>query len=189
VTNLADNWLRRHRLTVEEFHRMGEAGILRPDARVELIEGEIIDMPPIGSRHASTVTRLMHLFVAACAGSAQVWVQNPLILDDHSEPEPDLILLRPRDDFYRHALPRSGDALLVVEVSDTSLRFDRDVKLPLYARSNIVETWIVDLENQTLMVCRGLSNDSYSDVCSSASPGKIAPLSLPGCVVDLSGLF
>ena len=168
---------------------MGETGILRPDARVELIEGEIIDMPPIGSPHASTVARLAHLFMHAVGSSALVWSQNPLVLDDYSEPGPDLMLLRPRNDYYWHALPRSGDALLVVEVSDTSLRFDRDVKLPLYARSKIPETWIVDLENRVLMVCRGLSNDRYSDVHPHASPGKIAPLLLPGCFVDLSGLL
>lgn len=167
---------------------MGETGILRPDARVELIEGEIIDMGPIGSRHAATVTRLLHLFVAASGNAAHVWVQNPIVLDNHSEPEPDLVLVRPRTDFYRQALPRAGDVFLIVEVSDSSLRFDREVKLPLYARSNIAETWIVDLEHDVLIVCRDPAHDGYRDIRTLRNPGSVSPGLLPNCVVDLSGI-
>ena len=189
MTNLADNWLPRHRLTVEEFHRMGETGILRPDACVELIEGEIIDMAPIGSPHASAVARLAQLFVQALGSTAVVWIQNPIVLGDYSEPQPDLILLRPRDDFYRHALPRPADALLVVEVSDTSLRFDREVKLPLYARSNIPETWIVDLEHRVLMVYRNPADAGYRDIRTLVDPRAAAPTLLQACVLDLSDIF
>ena len=189
MTNLADNWLPRHRLTVEDFHRMGETGILRPDARVELIEGEIIDMAPIGSPHAGTVARLARVFIQAAGSSAVVWVQNPIVLGEYSEPEPDLTLLRPRDDFYCQALPGPGDALLVVEVSQSSLRFDREVKLPLYARARIPETWIVDLEHAVLIICRSPSDDGYRDVRSQGSPGKLAPGLLPDCLIDLTGIF
>ena len=168
---------------------MGETGILRPDARVELIEGEIIDMAPIGSLHASTVARLTQLFVQAVGSSAFVWIQSPIVLGEHSEPEPDLVLLRPRNDFYRHELPRSSDVLMLVEVSDSSLRFDREVKLPLYARSNIPEAWVVDLEHDVLIVCRSPVDNRYSDMQSLASPGKVAPAQLPQCALDLSGIL
>ena len=168
---------------------MGEAGILRPDARVELIEGEIIDMPPIGSPHASTVARLTHLFMHAVGSSAIVWTQNPMVLDDYSEPEPDLILLRPRDDFYRLALPRCDDALLVVEVSDTTLRYDREVKLPLYARRRVSEVWIVDLEHRVLITCTDPTEDGYRNIRRLANPGTLSPSQLPHCTVDLSEIF
>ena len=118
----------RHRLTVHDFHRMGEAGILPVEGRLELIEGEIIAMAPIGSRHAAIVTRANLLFVQAVADRAIVSVQNPIILGEHSEPEPDLALIRPRDDFYALALPRADEVLLIVEVADTTLRYDREIK-------------------------------------------------------------
>ena len=189
MTNLADNWLPRHRLTVEEFHRMGETGILRPDARVELIEGEIIDMAPIGSRHAATVTRMVRIFTETCGNAAHVWVQNPIVLDNHSEPEPDIVLVRPRQDFYEQALPRGSDSLLVVEVSETTLRYDREVKLPLYARHGIPEAWIVDLGHRVLLAFADPVEETYRVVRSYPSPGKLSPLLLPDCAVDLSGIF
>lgn len=188
MTNLADNWLPRHRLTVEDYHRMGETGILRPEARVELIEGEIIDMAPIGSRHASAVARLTHLF-ARTGDTALVWVQNPILLDDHSEPEPDLVLLRPRGDFYREALPHAEDVLLLVEVAETTLRYDRDVKLPLYARYRVPEVWIVDLDSRALLVCRDPAGAAYADIRTLDQPRQVAPRLLPECVFDLTGLL
>lgn len=134
----------RHRLTVADFRRMGEAGILGPEDRVELIAGEIIDMSPIGSLHAALVSRLAMLFSRHVGDKAVVWIQNPLLLDDVSQPQPDLAILRPRADFYRDGFPGPADVLLAIEVADTSLAFDRGVKAALYAAAGIPETWVID---------------------------------------------
>ena len=134
----------RHRLTVADFHRMGEAGILRPDDRVELIAGEIIDMSPIGSLHAALVAKMSMLFSRHVGDRAIVWAQNPVALDDVSQPQPDVAILRPRPDCYAAAHPGPADVLLVVEVADTTLPFDLAVKVPLYAAAGIPETWVID---------------------------------------------
>ena len=144
----------RHVITVAAFHRMGEAGILGPAERVELIDGEIIDMSPIGALHAAIVARLTMLFSRELGGTAVVWCQNPLRLDDVSEPEPDIVILRPRADFYATAHPGPADALLVIEVSDTSLAYDLDVKVPLYARHGIPEIWVIDAATRRTRVFR-----------------------------------
>jgi Uma2 family endonuclease len=132
--------LKRRRFTVDEYRRMGEVGILDEDERVELIEGEIVEMSPIGRRHAGIVNRLNDLFTFRLRGRAIVAVQNPISLGSkYSEPQPDLTLLRPRADFYADSRPEPPDVLLVVEVMDTSVERDRQVKLPLYARAGVPE--------------------------------------------------
>ena len=123
----------RHRLTVTDFHRMGEAGIFHEDARVELIEGDIIDMAPIGSSHAGVVKRLARLLMQGVGDKAIVSVQDPVILGPRSEPEPDIALLRPREDYYTRAHPTPGDILLIVEVAESSLTYDREVISQLLA--------------------------------------------------------
>ena len=135
--------LTRWRFTVHDYHRMGEAGILHEDDRVELIEGELVEMAAIGTRHFSCVNGLTRMLVRGVGDEAIVSVQNPVRLDEHSEPQPDLTVLRMRD--YRESLPVPEDVLLLIEVSDPTLAYDRGVKLPLYARSGIREVWIVDL--------------------------------------------
>ncbi len=179
----------RHRLTVADYHRIGKAGIVSEDARVELIEGEIIDMAPIGSEHAAVVRRLIRLFDRVIGEQAIVSAQDPVCLSNFSEPEPDIALLRYRKDFFRHAHPRPDDVLLIVEVADTSLRYDREVKLPLYARYGIREVWIVDLENRCLHLFREAAEGGYKQVQTIERPGVMAPLQLPNCGIDLSGLF
>ncbi len=135
----------RYRFTVEEYERMGATGVLGPDDRVELIDGEIVAMAPIGSPHAGCVNRLTHLLSTLAGGRAVVQVQNPVRLDARSEPQPDLALLRPRADFYAAGHPGPADVLLVVEVADTTLDYDLGVKVPLYAGAGIPATWVVDL--------------------------------------------
>lgn len=139
----------RHRLTVADYRRLGETGILKPDDRVELIAGEIIDMSPIGSLHAAVVDLLASLFHRHCGPRAIVRVQSPILLDEASAPQPDLVILRPRADFYRDVLPGPADVLLVVEVADSSLPFDLAVKVPLYAAAKIAETWVIDAATLT----------------------------------------
>jgi Uma2 family endonuclease len=151
------------KITAAEYHQMGKAGILRPDERVELLDGKIIKMAPIGSRHASTVNRLAHFFIELLAAIAPnqviVSTQNPLRLSNFSEPQPDLCLLRYRSDFYSSRSVEPSDVLLLIEVSDSSLRFDRKVKIPLYAASSVAEVWIVDLDLPAIEVFDSLSQD------------------------------
>jgi Uma2 family endonuclease len=144
--------LQRRRFTADEYHRMADAGVLRDDDRVELVDGEIVEMTPIGSRHAACVDRLMVLLQRSLAGHAILRVQGPVRLDAHSEPQPDLSVLKSRADFYASAHPGPGDVLLVVEVADASLGYDRDIKVGLYARAGIRETWLVDLQNERVEV-------------------------------------
>jgi Uma2 family endonuclease len=139
--------LTRWRFTVHDYHRMGEAGILHEDDRVELIEGELVEMTAIGTRHFSCVNRLTRMLVMNVGDEAIVSVQNPVRLNEYNEPQPDLTVIRPRD--YRESLPIPEDVLLLIEVSDTTLAYDRGVKLPLYARAGIREVWIVDLSGET----------------------------------------
>src|SRR5436190_15615228 len=133
--------VKRRRFTLDEYHRMGKTGILSEDDRVELIEGEIIEMSPIGSRHAACVDRFNEL-IARLRLNIIVRVQSSIQLDDYSQPQPDLALLRRRDDFYSSSLPRPADVLLVIEVADTTLEYDRFVKLPLSAHAGIPEAWL-----------------------------------------------
>ncbi|MBI3359112.1 MAG: Uma2 family endonuclease [Nitrospirae bacterium] len=128
-----------------EYHKMTEAGILLEDDCVELIEGEIIKMSPIGSRHAACVKRINALLNHRISGAEIVSVQDPILLSDYSEPEPDIALLKFREDFYAQSLPAAIDLLLIIEMADTSVEYDRNIKLPLYARSGIPAVWLVDL--------------------------------------------
>lgn len=144
----------RHLISVDAFHRMGEAGILGPADRVELIDGEIIDMSPIGALHAAIVARLASYFSQRLGGAAVVWCQNPLRLDDTSEPEPDIAILRSRADFYTTAHPGPTDVLLLIEVADTSLAYDLSTKVPLYARHGVPEVWVIDAATRQTRVFR-----------------------------------
>jgi Uma2 family endonuclease len=151
--------VRRRRFTVEEYHRMGEAGILRDDERVELIYGEVVQMNPIGSRHAACVKELNWLLSRQLGDEFRVDVQNPVRLDQGLEPQPDLAVVRARD--YRGSLPGPEDMMLLIEVADTSLAYDRDVKLPMYADAGIREVWIVDLTGGTIERHTDPSGDGY----------------------------
>ena len=143
--NIMSRGLAKRWITADEYERMGEAGIFPPDARLELIEGEIFEMSPIGNAHASCVDALALIFTELARRRFLVRVQNPIRLSDLSEPQPDISLLRWRDDFYRDAHPTPADVLLVVEVADTTLVADRKVKMPLYALSGIAEAWLVNI--------------------------------------------
>ncbi|MCX7689839.1 Uma2 family endonuclease [Thermoflexus sp.] len=167
------------RFTVEEYHRMREAGILSEDDPVELIEGELIEMSPIGSRHAACVKRLAALLFERSHRRFLVSVQDPIRLSDHSEPQPDLALLRPRGDFYASAHPGPGDVLLVIEVAESSGEYDRERKLPLYARSGIPEAWVVDLERGEVVVGRDPSPEGYRALRIARRGETLSPLAFP----------
>ena len=141
-----------YRFTVEEYYRMGEAEIFPPDVRVELVDGEIRRMAPIDPPHASMVKRLTVALVARLQDTAVVGVQDPIHLDDYNEPQPDLTVMRSRDDYYGSQHPMPADVLLAIEVADTSLRYDRDEKIPRYGRYGIPEAWLVDVQAQTITV-------------------------------------
>ena len=152
------------KFTVYDFHRMGEAGILSEDDRVELLEGEIIEMTPIGSRHAACVSRLNRILTSQLGPTAIVSVQNPIRLNDRSEPQPDIALLKPRPDFYAEAHPKPDDILLVIEVADTSVELDRETKLPLYAKAGIPEVWIVALTQRSVEIYRQPDAQGYNSI-------------------------
>jgi Uma2 family endonuclease len=150
-----------HRFRVEDYYRLGETGILGPEDRVELIDGEVIDMTPIGSGHAGCVSFLNRKLVQALGDSAVTHVQNPLRLSEVSEPQPDLTVLRAREDDYRGTHPTPADVLLLVEVAHTSIAYDREVKVSLYARHGIPQVWLVDLSSGTLIDFRQPTADGY----------------------------
>ena len=168
---------------------MGEVGILHPEARTELIDGEIIDVAPPGSLHAGTVNQLSSLLQKAVGDHAIVLVQNPISLGRYSEPQPDCTLAKPRRDFYRSAHPQPEDLLLVVEVADSSLRFDRDVKSALYARHGVPELWLIDVRAKHLTRYRDPVGGVYRRV---DEPDVLAPVDLPAgpnLRVQLGALF
>ena len=153
--------LNKRLLTTEEYHKMGEVGILGEDDRIELIYGEIIEMSPIGSGHAGCINRINALFTELLGREVIVSIQNPLHLDDRSEPEPDLVLLRPSPHFYADHHPGPQDVFLVIEVADTSLEYDRNLKIPLYANAGIPEYWIVNLQQSGIEVYLDPKEDTY----------------------------
>jgi Uma2 family endonuclease len=179
------DWIPRHRITVDEYHRMFEVGILPPDARVELIEGEIIDMAPTGIDHGSIVLQLNQRLVTAAGDLALVLPQSGVRLSDISEPQPDFTLLKPPVGAYRKRVPAAGDALLVIEVSDSTLRYDRQVKAPLYAVHGIPEYWI----SRQSRFFRAPKMGQYSDVASTALSGLHVPVALPDMQIDLTDLL
>jgi Uma2 family endonuclease len=174
--------------TVAEYERMVQVGIFAEDDRLELINGEILEMSPIGSRHAACVRRLQQLFTRQLGDRALVDVQNPLLLHDRSEPLPDVMLLKPQPDFYAAGHPRPDDVLLVIEVADTSLAYDRDIKVPVYASSGIPEVWVVDLTSATVWVYRVPAPDGYQEVTDVRGPAHIAPQAFPGLRVAVESI-
>jgi Uma2 family endonuclease len=180
----------RHKLDVDDYHRMADAGIFGEDDRIELIDGDLIDMAPIGQGHAAIVMELNEALCMACAGRAIVSPQNPVRLDRLNEPQPDLAVLRRRADFYATGeRPGPADVLLLVEVADSSLRFDQTVKLPLYARAGIAEVWIVDLKRRVLDAYRLPAGDGYAEMVTHQPGDQLALVLAPEIVVKLDLVF
>lgn len=183
---VVDPSLPRRRIDVHDYHRMAEAGILTDADRVELIDGEIIVMPPVGGPHVDLVNVLNTRLVIAFGRRATVSVQHPLRLSDLTESEPDLVVLVPG---RRRTVPMAAEALLVIEVAESSLRYDRDTKLPRFALSGIPETWLIDVAGETLTrhVNPGRGGYGDSDVPDLSVP--MSPRAMPDIAIDLDGLF
>lgn len=178
----------RHRLTVEAYHRMGEAGIFGEDDRVELVDGELIDMTPIGSRHAYVVDLINRLFTKKVSQNRLVRVQNPIQLGEYDEPEPDLAVVRNAAYFDHH--PQAADVLLIIEVSETSLEYDKSTKVPCYARYGIPEVWIIDLDGTCTTVNRKplLSGPTYETVTVFPN-GLLVPEQIPEVALKVDDLW
>ncbi len=174
---------KRH-FSVDEYHRLAEAGILHENDRVELIHGEIIQMSPIGPKHAGNLDRIVRILTFLFGESAIVRSQNPVRLNGQSEPEPDISILKPRDDFYTAAHPKPEEVLLIIELSESSLEYDREVKLPEYASNGIPEYWIVDLKTDRIIIHTGPSGEEYLNIKTYQinerleSPGLPKPISV-----------
>jgi Uma2 family endonuclease len=180
----------RRLFTREEYHRMAEVGILTCHERVELIRGEIITMSPQGRRHRAFIDNLTHLLDTALAGRAIVSIQMPLVLTEDTEPEPDIQLLRRRAVPYKDREAAADDALLVIEVAQTSLAYDRSTKLRLYAETGIPEYWIVDCVAESIEIHRAPQADGYRDVTRVAGAGATASLlAFPDVVLRLAEIF
>lgn len=177
------------RITVAEYYDMARTGLIAPDARVELIEGEVIPMAPIGDRHGKAVETLDELLHQAVARQAQVRCQMPVRLSDYSEPEPDFVVMRRRTGRDDRAHPSATDVFLIVEISHSTLRYDLDVKVPLYARHSIPEVWVVDLKHHVLHLYRSPVEGIYQDVTSIPDGGLTVIPGVAGATVDLSEIL
>jgi Uma2 family endonuclease len=164
--------------TVEDFHRLAEVGVLREGDRVELVDGQVVEMSPIGGPHAACVRRLIAIFARHVRDVAVIDVQDPIVLGPRDQPQPDITLLRPRADGYRDH-PRPPAILLVVEVADTTLAYDRGVKVPLYARAGIPEAWLVDLGAERIHIHRDPAAGGYRSIQVLSRGEAVTPLAFP----------
>jgi Uma2 family endonuclease len=179
----------QHRFSVKEYYRMAETGVLRPDARVELLAGRIIDKSPIGPFHGGVTKRLIRFFTALAKSRWVVAAQDPVHLDDHSEPQPDLMLLKPAADDYTTRQPGPADVFLLIEVADSSLNLDREEKLPAYGHAGISEVWILNLPAKTIEVYREPHFTGYGVNKTLHSGDKASPLAFPDVAVEVAELL
>lgn len=173
-------------INVAAYHRMGEIGIFNEGELTELIDAMIIIMAPIGSEHADWVDRLTRFFIKNVPEDITVRSQNPVHLDEHNEPQPDLALLRPRKQPYRQAHPRAEDVLLIIEVADTSQNYDRNVKVPLYARYGIPEVWLLDIRRNCLEIYQAPNEQGYRLMLKPSRDERITPMKLTELEINLS---
>ena len=178
-----------HRFTVDDYYRMAETGILHPEARVELLDGEIIDMMPIGPFHAGAVNRLTRLLVTAAKDRWVVAAQNPVRLGQRSEPQPDFMLVKPAADDYMNRHPVPEDVFLLIEVAESSLAYDRNRKIPAYGRAGIREVWIVNLLEKTIEVFREPRLNGYGSVQKFSAGDKVHIQAFPDVGIDVGTLL
>ena len=181
--------LAHRRFTVDEYHRMGEAGVLREDDHVELIDGQIVEMTPIGPAHAGCVKDLVRLLHRSAGDAVLLGVQDPVVLGTYVAPEPDVAVLRPRPGGYRDRHPEPADILLIIEVADTSLEYDRSVKIPRYASAGIPEVWLVNLPDRHVAVYRHPKPDGYTQVTIVTRGATLTPLALPNARLSVDEIL
>lgn len=179
----------RYKLSVEDYHKLGDVGILTEDSRVELIEGELIEMVPIGGPHMAVVNRLTKLLVLAVGDLGVVSVQNPVRLSLHSEPQPDFAILKPRAGDAVSAVPGPEDVLLLIEVADSTLTYDRGTKLALYAKFGIAESWIVNLQSRCIEVYREPTAQGYTKRIEFQGEAQVSPWALPTMSITAAEVF
>lgn len=178
-----------HRFTVDDYYRMAEVGVLKRDDRVELLDGQVVEMSPIGNRHSVCVALLTKFFSAQVADHAEVWIQNPVQLDEFNEPEPDVALVRAPLDRYLRAKPGPEDVFLLIEVSQTSVGADRSIKIPLYAKAGYREVWLVDLQLHQMEIHRSPEGGRYTEVAILKRTDAASPGAFPDIRIDLTSLF
>jgi len=181
--------LNKRLLSVAEYHKMAEVGILSRKDKVELILGEIFYRSPIGSKHQATIDRLNRIFSRIFSDQTILRIQGPVQLENHSEPEPDLLLLKPKEDFYASQHPQAKDVLLLIEVADSSAAFDREVKLPLYAQAGIPEYWIIDLNLHQIEVYHSPEGNTYHSKTILSAADKVSCLAFPTSEFPVSDLI
>lgn len=179
----------RRLFSADEYERMIASGVFQEDDRLELIEGEIITMSPIGARHAACVNRLGALLYQNVPPTVIVSTQNPIRLTSRSEPQPDVTILRARPDFYAQSLPTPADVLLLIEVAETTLDYDRDVKIPRYAQAGIPEVWLIDILNDVVVRYSQPASACYQDIQQIYGGQQITSLSIPGLVLNVDDML
>ncbi len=179
----------RYLLTINQYHQMIEHGILTENDKIELIKGELITMSPVGIKHAFVVRRLTALLSQKFGDRSIIDIQNPILLDDNSEPEPDVVVLKPRDDFYQFQLPRPDDILLIIEVSDRTLKYDRTVKIPLYSEAKIKEVWIIDINSECVEIYRYANTEGYDQMQRYRSGETLSILAFPDIYLTVNEIF
>lgn len=179
-----------HKFDVEQYQQMGKAGIFHPESRVELIEGEIIVMTPIGLKHSVTINRTASFLYSKVQLSGVISIQNSIRLPDYSEPQPDIVILNPRDDFYAEKFPQAEDVLLLIEVADSSVRYDQTAKLSLYAKYGILEYWIANLERNVLEIYREPQNLNYfKQTVVDTNLISFSPIAFPEMTMTLRDIY
>jgi Uma2 family endonuclease len=180
----------RHHFTIKEYYQLAESGIFNDKSRVELIKGEIIDMSPIGTHHSGWTMHLLNrIFLQLMPHEVYVDMQNPIRLQDDTEPEPDLTVLAPRELPYFEAHPTAKDVLLLIEVADSSLEYDRDTKIPIYAENGIPECWLFDVKKNELTIYRQPSSKGYREIYHPRLDESITLSAMPDISIDLKTLF
>jgi Uma2 family endonuclease len=177
------------RLSVQDYHYMAKSGILQPDERIELLDGVIIQMAAKGTAHSSSVSRLEKLLGDRLSDRTLLRFQDPVRMSDYSEPEPDIAVVHPDPLFYEDHHPIPSEVYLLIEVSDTTLRFDRETKASLYARSGIVDYWVLDVQDRRLHVYREPSADGYQSETILAEELTVSPLAFPDCVIRVKDML
>lgn len=180
---------KRRRFTVDEYYKMAEAGILNRDERVELIEGVVIEMSPIGGKHLGDVLYFDHVLTSVLQKRAVVMAQGPIQLGPRSEPEPDISVLKWRDDFYRSEKPRAADVFFLVEVMDSSAKLDRGRKLRIYACEGIPELWLVDIPGELIEIHRNPSGETYKEKRTVSRGETLSPEAFPDVVLEVNAIL